>query len=198
MKADRIYLKPGEIITAARPTVVTTVLGSCVAVTMFNRRLGIGGICHAMLPWNPPSNTAETFRYVDSSILYMVEEFGRNGIRKDEMEVKLLGGADVLERINGGPESVGQQNIRAAMDVIRKEGLGLAACDVGGDLGRKIVFHIHTGKVFLKRLSKGPSSSSLRSVAGEYMFLGKRRGVAHPRGADGTGVKFPQPGASHE
>ncbi len=154
MKTDRVYLKPGELFTAERPTIVTTVLGSCVAITMFVERLGVGSICHAMLPRNPPSNATDTFRYVDSSILYMIEELVAAGIRKDEVEVKLMGGADVLDRVDGSPASVGQQNIEEAMGIIRKEGLKLAACDVGGELGRKIVFYVHTGKVLLKRITK--------------------------------------------
>ena len=154
MKADRIYLKPGELVTTHEPAIVTTILGSCVAVTMFSERLGVGSICHAMLPKNPPSNDSDTFRYVDSSILYMIEKFLLAGLRKDEIVVKLLGGADVLDRIDGRAISVGQQNIRQALEIIRREGLNLAACDVGGQFGRKVVFYAHTGRVLLRKVNR--------------------------------------------
>jgi chemotaxis protein CheD len=175
VKTERVYLKPGELFTAERPTLITTVLGSCVAITMFVERLGVGSICHAMLPRNPPSNAIDTFRYVDSSILYMIEDLGAAGVKRNEIEVKLLGGADVLDRVEGSPASVGQQNIKEAMDIIRKEKLELAACDVGGESGRKIVFYAHTGRVLLKRINKKPPGDvGVWSRAKEYLFLAQR------------------------
>jgi chemotaxis protein CheD len=161
MRAERVYLKPGELFTAEDPTIVVTVLGSCVAVTMFVERLGLGSICHAMLPKNPPLNERDTFRYVDRSILHMMGRLEAAGARREEIEVKVVGGADVLERVDGSPASVGQQNIKEAMDIIRKEGLTITACDVGGAMGRKIVFYAHTGKVLLKRITKKPAESKV-------------------------------------
>lgn len=189
MKADNVYLKPGEILTSEKPTIVTTVLGSCVAVTMFGERLGVGAICHAMLPMNPTSSGENAFRYVDSAILYMIGELGAAGVEKDEIEVKLMGGADVLERAGNTSASVGQQNVRVAIDIIRKEGLRLAACDVGGDVGRKIIFSTHTGGVLLKRISKKATGSIVACpVVREYEILTPATGAtAHgtkkkPRG----------------
>ena len=49
----RVYLKPGELHFATGPTVVSTVLGSCVSVTMFDRLSGAAAICHALLPEGP-------------------------------------------------------------------------------------------------------------------------------------------------
>ncbi len=168
MKANRIYLKPGELVTTHEPAIITTILGSCVAVTMFSKRLRVGSICHAMLPKNPPSNGSDTFRYVDSSILYMIEKLLLTGVRRDEIVVKLLGGADVLDRVDGRAISVGQQNIRQALEIIRREGLNLAACDVGGQFGRKIVFHAHTGRVLLRMVNReiGKDLTMLASPGG--------------------------------
>jgi chemotaxis protein CheD len=169
---------PGELYTPEMPTIVTTVLGSCVAITMFGKRLGLGSICHAMLPKNPLSNEKDAFRYVDSSIRYMIEDLETAGVRKDEIEVKIMGGADVLERIDYSPASVGQQNIKEAMDIIRQEGLNLTACDVGGETGRKVVFYAHTGRVLLKKIAKRPPmSAGVRSFA--------RKCLLHAQGTEG-------------
>ena len=92
----KIFLKPGEVASATEPARVSTILGSCIAVTIFNQRLRIGAICHALLPKNPKGHDA--LRYVDSAISSMLQKFEAMGIGKNEMEVKLLGGADVLER----------------------------------------------------------------------------------------------------
>jgi chemotaxis protein CheD len=84
----------------------------------------------------------------------MLQKFETIGIKKNEMEVKLLGGADVLERMDRSMKSVGQKNRETALEIIRNENLRLSVCDVGGDLGRKILFYTHTGRVLLQRIRR--------------------------------------------
>lgn len=156
----RVFLKPGDIYVSDMPTMVSTILGSCIALTIFNKRLKIGGICHAMLPKSPYAKEHSVFRYVDSSIFYMLNKFERLGIRRDEIELKLLGGADVIDRVNDDTASIGQKNIEIALEIIRNENLQLTVSDVGGKMGRKVHFYTHTGKVLLKRINSVHSSLS--------------------------------------
>jgi chemotaxis protein CheD len=156
----RVFLKPGELYISDIPTMVSTILGSCIAVTIFNKRLKTGGICHAMLPKSPYSKEHGVFRYVDSSISYMLNKFKTMGVKKDEIEVKLLGGADVIDRMNEDTASIGQKNIKTALEIIKSEGLKLVVSDVGGKMGRKLHFYTHTGKVLLKRINSVQSSLS--------------------------------------
>ncbi len=164
-----IYLKPGELHISSEPSLVTTVLGSCVSVTMFNRRLGIGAICHGMLPECSSSDSRrclssgickdscrDCLKYVDCSIYSMIGQFQKLGIGSNEIEVKLFGGANVLQVRNGADSNtVGNQNIKKAMQVINSEKLKLTASDVGGERGYKIIFYPHTGEVMKKRIKKG-------------------------------------------
>ncbi|HOP41774.1 MAG TPA: chemotaxis protein CheD, partial [Geobacteraceae bacterium] len=76
----KIFLKPGEMHFAVNPTIVTTVLGSCIAVTMYSKELHTGAICHAILP--EELMTGDPYRYVDSSIRAMLQRFQRHGIKK--------------------------------------------------------------------------------------------------------------------
>jgi chemotaxis protein CheD len=151
-----IFMKPGEIYVSEEPAVVSTILGSCIAVTIFSERLKIGGICHALLPKSPSTNGHDRFRYVDSAICYMLNRFEIMGVKKDEMEVKLLGGADILEHIDGNTTSVGQKNIEAALGIMKGKNIKLSTSDVGGKLGRKIRFYTNTGQVLLKRIKRVP------------------------------------------
>ncbi len=146
-----IFLKPGEVCISQTPTEVSTILGSCVAVTIFNKRLKVGAICHALLPKNP--DNFDTFRYVDSTVSYMLRRVEAMGIAKAEMEVKIFGGADVLGRNASGP-SVGRKNVEIALAIMKQESLTPAITDTGGSLGRKIRFYTHTGEVLLKRLRR--------------------------------------------
>jgi chemotaxis protein CheD len=149
-----IFLGPGGLYISEKPAVVSTILGSCISVTIYNKRLKIGGICHALLPKNKTPSGGETFRYVDSAISYMLQKFETMGIKKDEMEVKLLGGADVFDHMDGHTKSVGQQNRETALEILKNERLTLSVSDVGGNLGRKIHFYTHTGRVLLKRIKR--------------------------------------------
>ncbi len=148
-----IYLNPGELTIHETPVIVTTVLGSCVAITLFNQRTGLGAICHAMLPHG---GQEQNFRFVDHSLSYMLAHFYRKGVRPGELQVKLFGGAEMFEpatAVRHRP-SVGRQNIDTCLALLINEGLMLRASCVGGNQGRKLLFYSHTGSVLTKKVPK--------------------------------------------
>jgi chemotaxis protein CheD len=150
---EKIYLKPGELMISEEAVLVTTVLGSCISVTMFHPQTGTAAICHAM---QPCSDGSESFKYVDSSVQHMVICFSRRKIRLVEIQVKLFGGADMFRSTASSMRSlttIGRQNISVATECLKAHGLVPAATDVGGRKGRKLIFKTDTGTVFLKRLS---------------------------------------------
>lgn len=151
----RHYLRPGEFLISSEPTVVTTVLGSCVAVTIHVPRLGMAGICHALLPGDGATTLDNPARYVDTSVHAMVEALSDSGARKGEMVVKLFGGADVLDTLSTPHGTVGMANVKRAQNVLHEAGLPLAAIETGGTQGRKLHFFTHTGEVFLKKIGNG-------------------------------------------
>ncbi|AJE02942.1 chemotaxis protein CheD [Geobacter pickeringii] len=146
-----VYLKPGELHFGAAPSAVTTVLGSCVSVTMFERASGTAAICHALLP---EGDKDDALRYVDTSIHRMLAMFSARGVSPARLEVKLFGGADLLGT-GGSRIGVGRRNVEIARRVLSTSGLAVAAADVGGTRGRKLIFYTHTGEVLLKRLCRG-------------------------------------------
>ncbi len=155
------YLKPGEMFNGDQATLVSTLLGSCVAVTMFSPRCRVGAICHGLLPScrdeHPCSGgCAEGARYVDCSIRLMLGWFTQRGIVRNEIEVKVFGGSDMfsIKDSESSSRTVGRQNLEKALQIIEQEGLRLVASDLGGPRGRKIFFSTHTGEVLLKRLNK--------------------------------------------
>ncbi|MBN2654057.1 MAG: chemotaxis protein CheD [Nitrospirae bacterium] len=160
LKIKRVYLKPGEMHFAESPTIVTTVLGSCVSVVMYSTRNGVGAICHGMLPTYKGKMSfdlvsSEGLRYVDFAIERMLKKFHDKGIAESELDVKLFGGAEMLPNSQSGTNlTVGRQNIEIARKIIDARSLDLVTFDVGGLQGRKIIFHTHTGDVYLKRLRK--------------------------------------------
>lgn len=146
-----IYLKPGEVVVAREPVLVSTVLGSCVAVTMFSPEHGIGAICHAMLPDN--AGRDQDLRYVDTALRHIfrkVMEYGAGS----KLEVKLFGGARVLQVGDSGASglTVGDQNVARALEVLDLLGLKITSADTGGEVGRKLYFCTRDGDVYMRRM----------------------------------------------
>ena len=157
---SRLFLQPGEYCIAADPTVVTTVLGSCVSLTMFHRRTRTGGICHARLP---SGQGRLLYRFVDGAIYGMLGEFQERGIPYQELEVKLFGGAELMGADPlAAKRCVGRQNVEVAQRILTGERLRLRASVTGGAHGCKIAFYTHTGEVLLQRLGERPQQSPLR------------------------------------
>jgi chemotaxis protein CheD len=148
-----VFLKPGELFLSRDPAIVSTVLGSCVSVIFFEPSARLGAMCHVMLPSGPMD---EGFRFVDSTLGYMVEKIGSMGVRLDSCDVKMFGGADVLlpRELEGVRLSIGTQNINEAQRRLDSFGLVPMAKDVGGKHGRKLFFNSHTGEVFMKKVQK--------------------------------------------
>lgn len=146
-----IYLKPGEVLVTLKPVLVSTVLGSCVAVTMFSPSRGFGAICHAMLPEN--SGQDNDLRYVDTALQHIYHKIVEYGIGRD-LVVKLFGGAQVLNFAGRASDrqTVGDQNVAKAEAVLASLGLDVSARDTGGARGRKLFFCTRSGDVYLRRM----------------------------------------------
>ena len=145
-----LFLKPGEVIISASPILVRTILGSCVAITMFSQQRQVGAICHAMLP--SPRERESSPLYVDTAIRCIYQKMVEYDAQ-DDLVVKMFGGAQILActdiRIT---YSVGEQNIMQAQETLNSLGLDAIIADVGGSSGRKLLFSIKTGDVYLHRL----------------------------------------------
>lgn len=152
------YLQTAQYIRTSDPSIISTVLGSCVSVTFHCPVEKVGGICHALLPsMGKPFSASgwddDVFRFVDSSIEYMIRDFTRIGVRFSSLEVKIFGGAQQFTA-GRSRESVfvGQRNVEVAQAALEQAGIRVLTSDVGGLLGRKILFLPHTGEVFLKKI----------------------------------------------
>jgi chemotaxis protein CheD len=153
-----IYVQPGESHLVQEPAVLRTVLGSCVGVTFWHRGMGIGALCHPMLPKHPEGvvalSVAAARRYVDFAIRELAKRLDALGVRRQETEVKLFGGADVLWVNAPGAqrETVGKQNMDSALRILEEERYHVIASRLGGRSGFHIDFDTTTGQVLLRRL----------------------------------------------
>ncbi|OEU66798.1 MAG: chemotaxis protein CheD [Desulfovibrio sp. S3730MH75] len=164
LKSDipHVFLHTGDAFIGISPTIVSTVLGSCVAITMFSPQLKQGCICHAFLPSRTEispdkKSPLQICRYVDTAVDYLLECMLRIGAKKNNLEIKIFGGSQGLttNRVRAPLYmAVGDRNIIMAEKCLKKKGLHPVATDVGGSSGRKILYATHTGDIWLKRLDK--------------------------------------------
>lgn len=159
---EHYFLNPGQLIVTSKETPVVTILGSCVAITVFSPEKKTGAIFHAMLPEhrnkikvisNSPPVSPDS-DYVDYAFYYIREKFRQKGINFQTAKFMLFGGGDVIHSLSSGVRvSIGFQNIKMAKKLIKEEGVSLHGEDVGGKNGRKLIFLPHEGKVYLEYLS---------------------------------------------
>jgi len=147
------FLYPSSLFVSKEPYVVKTILGSCVAICIWDKRLKVGGMNHYMLPtWN--GNDLASPKYGNIAINKLVEKLLAMGSRKEDLVAKMFGGGDMLEGSNGSGYMIGERNIRMARLVLEEKGIPVVASSTGGKRGRKILFFTDTGEVRHKFLEK--------------------------------------------
>jgi chemotaxis protein CheD len=153
-----LYLNPGQSVLVTAPSILRTLLGSCVGIAFLSPRLGIGALCHPMLPRypaNPPADRSVALgrRYVDFAIRDLAAQFDAHGAQRSEITIKLFGGADVLMTSSTTRPTVGRMNCESALATLSEHGFDIAASSLGGTSGIQINFNTATGEVLLKRLN---------------------------------------------
>ncbi len=143
----KVFLSPGDVICMAEPTLITTVLGSCVSVTLWDKDRRIGGLNHFVLPKGGAGS-----RYGETALLELVEGVLALGAHLRSLEAKVFGGAAVLPI--GGEGTVGTSNVAFALGELARRGIPVAGRRTGGQRGRLLMFNTETGDAFVRWLSE--------------------------------------------
>lgn len=148
---SRIYLHPGELFASAQRSAVSTILGSCVAVCLWDPMAKIGGINHYLLPlWTGQGTVSPRFGNV--AVQELLNKLLELGGQKSRLQAKLFGGACVIDAFRERESHLGTKNVRTAEDLLEREGIPLVAHDVGGCRGRKLIFHTDNGTAWVRQL----------------------------------------------
>lgn len=139
----------GDLIICEEPTVVTTVLGSCVSVALYSESKQVGGLIHFALPEAPKNPEPESsFRYGDLAVTYLIEQFcALTGEHPTALKAKVAGGAAEEKTIKSKDLLVGEKNIKIARKILNEHGVPILGEAVGGKVGRKVRFETHTGRL---------------------------------------------------
>lgn len=133
---DSHYLYPGKMAAFKNETLISTLLGSCVAVAIYDPVSRIGGLNHYLLPDGMPGETLNT-RYGVFAIPALVEECVRLGADRRRLQAKVYGGANVIAVSSLG-DGIGRRNIEVADQMLRDMGIPVQERNVGGESARTI------------------------------------------------------------
>ena len=150
LEAAARNINPGEwAVDDTRP--IATLLGSCVAVCLFDPALRIGGVNHFMLPRRTRGRDSEFDSLLcgDYAMEVLVNALLDRGARKRRLAAKAFGGGNVVDALL---RSIGESNVGFARDWLQREGIALRASDFGGAWARKIVFDPVSGDAYCRRI----------------------------------------------
>lgn len=148
-----IFLQPGEFYFGDKETRIRTLLGSCVAITLWNPRLQIGGMCHYLLPMRPDDDSTPDLdgRYADSVIALFMQELNKSGTFPADYEVKMFGGGNQFSnQEQKHAMAIPEKNIQAGRRLLKQHGFNITAEHLGGHGHRNVIFDIWSGQVWVK------------------------------------------------
>ncbi|MBN2233035.1 MAG: chemotaxis protein CheD, partial [Deltaproteobacteria bacterium] len=155
----RIHI--GEYYASDTPTVIHTVLGSCISVCLHDPARQIGGMNHILLPGRADLEHFDTAaRYGINAVELLINRIMQVGGDRRRLVAKVFGGAGMLSAVGS---QMGRKNSDFVFAMLQEERIRVVTHDVGGTDSRTIYFHTDTNEVFLKRLQ--PSASRRISTA---------------------------------
>ncbi|WP_456471860.1 chemotaxis protein CheD [Methanocaldococcus sp.] len=147
-----IKVRIGGIEVAKSPEILETLLGSCVAIMLYDKGKKIGGMAHSVLPEAKTKNVRDPGKYVNTAIPALITKMAVEGARPNKLIAKLAGGAHMFRSVGG--INVGERNIEMARKLLKEYRIPIVGEDVGGNSSRIVKFYLKDGKVEVKRKNK--------------------------------------------
>jgi len=173
-----IEVHTGDIaVIEGADNLVTSGVGSCLVITLYDTKLQIGALAHTMLPSSPAQNTeyktppfgsspsenlpgrqtcivaeqvsakVEETKYIDVAIDQILKRMEVRGAKREDLEAKLIGGANMFPSFHS---DIGKDNVLSAKEQLKKKGIRVVGECVGGSQGRSVEFSPTTGVVTVK------------------------------------------------
>jgi chemotaxis protein CheD len=139
-----LYLQPGRLVVSPDPAVITTILGSCVAICLWDERLRAGGMNHYMLPFETAPQS-DSPRFGTIAWKELLGGMLGLGARRESLRAAIFGGACVMATFRVDGEHVGMRNVRLADMLLADERILVVHRDVAGRRGRKVVYETDSG-----------------------------------------------------
>lgn len=164
-----LFLQPGDFHFGSENARISTLLGSCVAITLWHPEKKIGGMCHYMLPSNPikpPESRLLDGKYAEDVMEMFMQEVNAAFTTPKEYQVKVFGGGQMFpDTIRNAScvcdedkyhelqpcQNVACKNVYVAHHLLKEYGFKILSHDLGGTDHRKVIFEMASGDVWLKK-----------------------------------------------
>lgn len=144
-------------VSEAPSKLITLGLGSCIGITLYDKRKKIGGMAHIMLPKNN-NPEKQSLKFADTALELMLKDLEGMGVSKRSLEAKIAGGAQMFSFSSSDQlNSIGYRNALAVKDILKSHGVKIIAEDTGGNKGRTIEIDLDSGKLRIKTIGQGES-----------------------------------------
>lgn len=143
MSETRIHITQGEHAASGdADAMISTLLGSCVAVCLWDDVAQVGGMNHMLLAVSDNSVGASNLAGLNAMEV-LINDMIKLGAVRNRLKAKAFGGAQMV----AGLSDIGQSNAEFALDFLKNEGIVCEGHSLGGTMARNIRFWPATGRV---------------------------------------------------
>jgi chemotaxis protein CheD len=141
----------GELATSSAPgdVLVSVGLGSCIGLALVDRRVGVAGLAHIVLPESQGQAQENPRKFADLAVPELLARLEQRGARKVQLEAVLVGGASMFALSAAGLE-VGQRNQAAVRELLEQHRIPVVASATGGSKGRTIRIDVASSAVTVR------------------------------------------------
>ncbi|WP_022942037.1 chemoreceptor glutamine deamidase CheD [Psychromonas hadalis] len=148
---DAIRILPGEYYISTKNKLLMTVLGSCVSACIWDKKRGVGGLNHFMLPGKASADFNKSARYGNYAMEILINHIIQLGGKREDLVAKVFGGGKVMHAFTA--LDIGKDNADFITNYLHNELIPILASDLGDIYPRRICFFPQTGKVMMRKLT---------------------------------------------
>lgn len=150
-----VTIYPGEYFTSFGEEYISTVLGSCVSVALYDKKIQVGGLNHFMLAYDGKGDRDKdeaAGRFGEYAMELLINDLLKKGASRDRFTAKVFGGSNVLGSGTSSKLQVGENNIKFVFEYLKSEKIPVVSSNTGGDKPRKIFYDPKSSKIWLKHI----------------------------------------------
>jgi chemotaxis protein CheD len=177
------YIGPGGYFASGDDIVITTLLGSCISVALYDARRRIGGLNHFMLPSqreSGPSGFPESSKYGVNAMELLINELMRLGADRKALRAKVFGGSTAINLTRKAVYDIPKMNVEFAFSFLSTERIPVDSYSVGGSFPRRIVFFPRDAKILMKYSSLSVSALEKREERYFHALLEETKNSGKP------------------
>ena len=160
------FVKIAEMKVIQEPGILKTVVGSCIALCIWDKVKKIGGMVHIMMPRSKNGAPISKGKYADTAVHALYDEMVNRDCKKHHLVASIIGGASVFgnQLAVNGKKTIGTQNFETAKEMIQQYQIPIQTVEVGGTFGRRVVFDCALGNITVTMLDRKSPLTMKRTV----------------------------------